>query len=470
MDQGKWPRWYPLFLPSFFETTRVLAPPNGWCIQEPERLMRERAKKEWLTCANCRKWRKAALFGESVSGAKCPDCDTGTLQPMVLTDEQCYWHQDNREQAEEQGEKAKKQWLQEMAVTAEDAWQVSGFVMFNDACREWVNSTVDRNPVRKGKIYRETGEIHGAGGEDGRCYIKGCNVDHRQDETPFWVWEEPLLGVEYSVGVDPSEGIGQDYSVIFVNKIGKFGQPDEQVAVWRDNHTKPKELAFYCNVIGRWYNDALMCIEYNVYQTVGDDVLIFYQYPNVFRWKHLDSLHPLSGKWHWYTKVNTKAYLHQTGVDWLLSHTWVIRSANFAEEMTTYRKEEADSRTFGAEETFHDDELLAGLISLYCAHEMDCDEGGRVRVPGVVEVQKPARYRCYCQTCRYGETVDSEGKWPWVCDNPEREYRCPQCGSIQLKAISLEIQLPNSLGFEGLMTLMGKKPEGQPYEPRIEDL
>jgi len=390
---------------------------------------------------------------------------------MVLNDDQCFWHQDNREQAEEQGEKAKKQWLQEQAVTGEEAFQVSGYVMFNDSCREWVGSTIDNSPRRKGKIYRETGEIHGAGGLEGRCYVNGCNVDHRHDETPYTEWEEPQPDRLYTIGVDVSEGIGQDYSVIFVNKIGRaLGEPDEQVALWRDNHTKPKELAFYCNVIGLWYNQAMMCIEYNTYQTTGDDVVYVYQYPNVFRWKNKETINPLTHKWHWWTKVNTKAYLHQTAVDWLLSRAWVIRSANYAKEMTTYRKEEFDTRSFGAEEGFHDDELIAGMIALYCSHELDCDEVGRVRVPSLVEVQKPARYRCYCNSCRYGEAIDPDGKWPWVCDNPEREYRCPSCGSIRLVAVSLEIQQQASLGYEGLMSLMGKRPEGVACEPRMEDL
>jgi hypothetical protein len=478
LDLGKWPKWYPLFLPSFFETTRVLAPPSGWHIQEPERVMRERTKKEWCRCNNpeCGKYKKGVLLGEPVAGSACPDCKVGTLVPMMLTDGQCFWHQDNREQAEAQGEKAKKQWKQEQCVTSEEAWQVSGYVMFNDACREWVNSTISHDPIKKGKIYRDTGEVHGARPktkEDDRqvCYVPSCNVDHRHDETPLSVWEEPHPGRQYVVGVDVSEGIGQDFSVIFVNKVGRTaGEPDEQAAVWRDNRTKPKELAFYCNVIGRWYNDAMMCIEYNTYQTTGDDIIYVYQYPNVFRWKNKEVINPLTHKWHWWTKVNTKSYLHQTAVDWLLSRAWIIRSPNFAKEITTYRKEEFDSRVFGAESGFHDDEAMAGMISLYCAHELDCDQSGRVRVPSLVEVQRPARYRCYCGSCRFGESRDSDGGWSWVCDNPDREYRCPECGSIQLRAIPLETPHDSSLDFDGVMAMMGKRPEGQAQEVSVDYL
>ena len=437
MDQGKWPRWYPLFLPSFFETTRVLAPPQGWKLPHAEFALQERVKKEWVKCGNCGRHRKATLFGESVADTLCPECNAGKLMPLALTDEQLYWHQDKREQDEEQGQKAVRQFKQELAVTAEECWQASGYVLFNDACREWMQATVEECPLKKGKLYRESSEIHGADARNkGRCYIKGCNVDHRHDETPLWVWKEPEPGAEYCIGVDVSEGIGEDYSVIFVNKVGRRGAPDEQVAVWRDNHTKPKELAFYANVLGRWYNEALMCVEYNTYQTTGDDLIYKYNYPNVFRWKHLDSVHPLGQKWHWWTKVNTKAYLHQTAVDYLLSHSWIIRSRNFAEETTVYEKDEAASRSFGATEGCNDDELMAGMISLYCSHETDCDETGRVRVPSQIEQDEPAKWAMTCS---------KDPEHTWGSANPETEYRCPYegCGSIRFTAKHLEMPDPS---------------------------
>jgi hypothetical protein len=310
-------------------------------------------------------------------------------------------------------------------VTSEESWQVSGYVLFSDACRDWMTETIEEFPLKKGKIYRDNGEIHGADPlRKGRCFVPTCNVDHRHDDTPFWVWEEPIKGATYSIAVDVSEGIGEDYSVIFVNKIGGPHRPDEQVAVFRDNHTYPKDLAFYANVIGKWYNYGEMAVEYNTYQTTGDDLLYVYHYPNVYRWKHKDKINPMSQTWHWWTKPNTKAYLHQTAVDWLLSHCWIIRSKNFFEETTTYRKEEYASRSFGAASNCNDDELMAGMISLYTAHELDCDETGRIQVPVGIEESAPARYRMTCLKCK---TV-------WGAANPEKEYRCPNeaCQSIRI--------------------------------------
>ena len=427
LDAGKWPKWYPVFIPTFFETTRVLAPPNGWTIPHKEFALKERIKKEWVRCNSslCGRYHKAVVMEQSMIGAVCPECKAGKLMPLVLTDEQLYWHQDRREQAEEQGVNAVKKLKQEHAVTSEESWQVSGYVLFNDACREWMSETIEEFPLKKGKIYRDNGEIHGSDPlRKGRCFVPTCNVDHRHDDTPFWVWEEPIKGATYSIAVDVSEGIGEDYSVIFVNKIGGPHRPDEQVAVFRDNHTYPKDLAFYANVIGKRYNYGEMCVEYNTYQTTGDDLLYVYHYPNVYRWKHKDKINPMSQTWHWWTKPNTKAYLHQTAVDWLLSHCWVIRSKNFFEETTTYRKEEYASRSFGAASNCNDDELMAGMIALYTAHELDCDETGRIQVPVGIEESAPARYKMTCLKCK---TV-------WGAANPEKEYRCPNeaCQSIRI--------------------------------------
>lgn len=448
-------KWYPLFLPWFFETTRVLAPPQGWTLPKHETQLRERIATEWGRCdlEKCAQYRLLKYYPKE---AECPECHSGAMQPVVLTDEQLFWHQDNREYAEAQGIMSAKLFAQEQASTAEESFQVTGYNLFNEACREWMNLTI-RDPIKQGKIYK-TGEIHGADRHNqGHCYVKDCNADHRREDVHFQVWEEPIPEQEYCIGVDVSEGIGEDYSSIFVNKVGKHGAPDEQVAVWRDNRTGPKELAFYCNVIGRWYNCGMMCIEYNTYQTTGDDVLYVYHYPNIFRWKHKDKANPMSQTWHWWTKVNTKAYLHQTAQDWLQSRVWVIRSSNFLHEVMVYKKDEADSRSFGAEQGFHDDELLSGMIALYCAHELDCDNTGRVLIPSKAEpTAAMGRWQMECESCHH----------LWGADNPENEYRCPNCNSVKLKGQRVSApKVEGGVSWEKSMALMAHRDPAKPTEP-----
>lgn len=421
-------RWYPLFLPWFFETTRFLPPPRGWSAKSQEEGMRERVAKEWVRCDNaeCRQYHEAFQHGEHRQEATCPSCGRGVLHPVILEDGQLYWKEVERVNAEGSGITAHKKHLAEMTTTAEQSFQIAGYAVFDEECDAWVESTVEP-PKFSGFIDRR-GEFHAVAGRDKWdrrfCRVQGCTADHAWDDETFVVWEMPLDGFEYAVGVDVSEGIGQDYSVIFVNKLGRHGAPDEQVALWRDNHTNPKELAFYCNVIGRMYNNALMCIEYNTYQTTGDDVLYLYQYTNIFRWKHKDSTNPLSNKWHWWSKYGTKHLLWHTARHWLRAKMWAVRSENFQAEMKTFQKDEADDNQASHARGFHDDELMAGFISLYCPHEMDTDiRTGYIPAPQRAIEQGPLDWAWVCQSC--GHLFDG--------GRPEEEYRCPKCHSIRLE-------------------------------------
>jgi len=82
-------------------------------------------------------------------------------------------------------------------------------------------------------------------GLEGRCYVNGCNVDHRHDETPYTEWEEPQPDRLYTIGVDVSEGIGQDYSVIFVNRLGgPLASRNEQVAFGETTTPSQKNWLF----------------------------------------------------------------------------------------------------------------------------------------------------------------------------------------------------------------------------------
>lgn len=172
------------------------------------------------------------------------------------------------------------------------------------------------------------------------------------------VWETPQDGKRYTVGVDVSEGIGIDYSVAFVNLVGEGPNPDEQVATLRSNRIDPIYLAKACDWLGRWYNDALMCVEYNGVGKLTADVLVFqYHYPNLYRWKHVDSRKPLSKKWHWFTNADSKRRLGDMAEETLASGGWRIRSENFWREW--------NARKNGTHP--YSDEIDAGMIALYCS-------------------------------------------------------------------------------------------------------
>lgn len=86
--------------------------------------------------------------------------------------------------------------------------------------------------------------------------LRPVRMDAWPDLDPggkLYVWEWPQLGEEYGIGVDPSEGVGQDYSVISVIKKATPWHPDVQVAEWASNKVGPHDLWSFVYAIGNVY-------------------------------------------------------------------------------------------------------------------------------------------------------------------------------------------------------------------------
>jgi len=261
------------------------------------------------------------------------------------------------------------------------------------------------------------------------CHQSFCTIDHRWDDCILQIWEFPEKGALYVVGVDVAEGLGgeADYSVAWVNRVSQYpGGADVQVAMLRTNTIGPVELAQPVNFLGRWYNDALMVIEWNRFDSLATWVANYYQYPNVYRWKHPDSLKPLSNKLHWNTQSNTKARLWQWGVQGMRSREWIIQAREFADEMLTFQKDSYEDRTGSAEYGFHDDVVMAALIAYYGSHDSDFDPNfGAIKpsVPEGVMIGQSA-YTLECQRCH--------AQYPVA--NPEELKICKECGCRLFRA------------------------------------
>lgn len=429
-------KWLPLFLPWFFEKTRVLAPPGGWVAQQPELDMQKRVRTEWVRCDNpkCLRWEQALHEQEHREGGTCRFCGQGTLYSYDLTDSQLAWMWNERMNAGTDSKSAKLL-KQEFASTANEAFQITGFAVFPDDVLEFVNSTC-RPPLAVGNL-----DVHGAfhgvrhiiKNESGypvssTCWCEGCSKDHRWDDAPLKIWEWPIPGREYVLGADVAEGLGgdADYSVAWVNRVGTPGSPDVHVATYRSNTIDPIGFSAPLNFIGRMFNTALMSIEVNKFDACAHAVRFNYQYPNLFRWKHYDSMNVLSNKVHWVTQYNTKPRLWQTGKRWLLGRQWVIQDEDCLEEMKTFQKDAYDDRGGSAGTGFYDDLIMAALIALYTSHDVDFDEAtGTVPLRGQVadgSLISVGEFEMQCSRCR--------SRWEADFISP----RCPQCDSLMVVA------------------------------------
>ena len=111
--------------------------------------------------------------------------------------------------------------------------------------------------------------------------------------------------------------------------------------------------------------------------------------------------------------------------------------------MTTFVKEDYEGRKVGHDVNEHDDALMASLISLYCAHELDCDSSTNY-IPSPSTYGSAAQdhkdWICTCVSCL--AEFESTG--------PGEYYRCParspdgtiECGSVRLNWKRKVEQLP----------------------------
>jgi len=427
MDLGDFAEWRPIFIPWFFEKKRVLAPPKGWKPDAKSVSLAGRVADEWVICPQCGTVRESNYGGSSLVNQVCSKCDRGHFNSYKLTNEQlCWYHKEwiNRERKKDGGASLKTL-KEEMATTAQESFQLSGTQIFDEDCQEWVNTCI-RKPVVTGYL-DERGYFHGVrenASQKHECVQEWCGVDHTFDvHKPVQIWEWPKANEEYVIGVDVAEGIGQDYSVAFVNRKGRGQNSDVQVAMLRSNQIDAMEFAKPVVQLGYMYNEAMLSIEYN-YPTCADTVRIQYQYPNLYRWVHEDANRIFSNKWHWKTQSNNKPKLWQTGRRWLRGRQWVIRSETFLYEMKRFQKIGTEDKKAGAAPSFHDDVILAGLISLYTGHNLDSDEAltASIRPPTNADNAQTADWLLTCLICNS----------TWGSSTPDKQL-CPNCNSFMVK-------------------------------------
>lgn len=427
MDLGDQAHWHPVFFPVFMEKTRVLAPPQGWIPEEPEIKMREQAGAEWVLCDNakCNKWRPSTQRRVSIIDTMCPACNVGTLKPYRLSDDQLCWLQQQRVNAKD--EASFKIYKEELAMTATDCWQAPGLSVFPIDVRELI-ARLAAHPRYAGKL-DERGLFHAVANHETRqCYQEWCTVDHSFEiNAPMEVWEPPKLDARYFIGVDVSGGNGgeADYSVVWINRLGDGPNPDVQVAKYRSNEIAPYELAGVVNFLGRWYNEAEVAVEYNTFQTVGDNLLQYYVYPAVFKWRWPETGLRLSKSFHFVTNSKTKPLIVQNLIRYIRQKMFIPRSHNFAGEINNFRKEYIDAAEQGAPTGLHDDEVMACAICLYCAHFTESADNIDIPRPKVDLTPETAPIAMSCDECN--------GKWGVESMDELAARRCPQCGNRRIR-------------------------------------
>lgn len=170
------------------------------------------------------------------------------------------------------------------------------------------------------------------------------------------VWEKPLKGFKYVMGIDPAEGHGGDNSVIEVFNA----HTGEQAAEFASNYISPDKLASLAIDIGTMYNKALAVVEVNNH---GHAVIqaMRPRYGNMYRREVIDRVtkekHDIIG---WLNNGTTKPLLVDNLEESVREKGIEIYSEALINEMKVFvQTDDANKKGFGAEGTAKDDRVIA---------------------------------------------------------------------------------------------------------------
>lgn len=192
---------------------------------------------------------------------------------------------------------------------------------------------------------------------------------------PMWklfVWEWPEDNELYGIGVDTSDGIGEDWSVIEVFRKGRFGRPHAQVAEFASPYIKANQLWDMALTLGTMYStfhhrigrrvQCRICVECRGNGEKTQDELKKRGWRNFHPWKKLDNRKRLTNdKIHkegvftnvWYRSMMMDTLLTQIDEKSLELHSpWLIN------EFETLERDPEEKSARAAYNT-HDDRVMA---------------------------------------------------------------------------------------------------------------
>jgi len=256
-EAGELANLVPIFLPWFLGED--LYPTKGWLRRRPVPVG----------------WSPGEMVLEHARAAKVFVSQTDRLRRVLgreweMSREQMWFYQ-----VEYDNHKRRRQvpiFLSEMPANPQEAFQSSNPTVFEpDVMARLVRQT--QSSI--GRAYQLTGgEIglaydlgrvgervqltcrNGAGQLEGEFELGELDLEGWPDRDPqgrLYIWEPPQRGESYGIGVDPSEGVGEDSSVIQVVKRATPWHPDEQVAEWSSSVVGPHDLWAFVFAIAHYY-------------------------------------------------------------------------------------------------------------------------------------------------------------------------------------------------------------------------
>jgi hypothetical protein len=196
-----------------------------------------------------------------------------------------------------------------------------------------------------------------------------CQPEYSFDDGDYKIWEEPKPDHIYTIGVDVSEGVGQDYSVAQVLDIT---DPLNIVhsASFASNRLSPYVFAEKLNQIARSWGRPFLCIERNKEGgQVVDALWEVHKYDNIIHYTMDNDKRNAYQNLGIFCHTNSK-YTGITNMQYYVGTIKAFKSfdLNTVKEFETFvRKDTASNRSWGAKKGHNDDRIMAliwGLIVL----------------------------------------------------------------------------------------------------------
>jgi hypothetical protein len=172
------------------------------------------------------------------------------------------------------------------------------------------------------------------------------------------IWLPKKLGEKYYIGVDASEGLKQDYSVVEI-----LDSQCRQVAEFRSNTVKPYKLAEVVNAIGKYFNNGFLVVEKaSAGHTVLDRLRHDYKYLNMYKHKEYDYRGKAKKKIGFLTSEKSKSMIINDLVEVIETNNILINSKNVLEEMKVFV---VNGSKMGAMQGRHDDTIMSLAMALH---------------------------------------------------------------------------------------------------------
>lgn len=180
-----------------------------------------------------------------------------------------------------------------------------------------------------------------------------------QSKQHLQIWHTPKIGMKYYIGVDSSEGLGQDSSVIEV-----YDEEGVQCCEYRNNKVEPYRFAQICYEIGLYYNYGHLIVEKaSGGHTVVDKLKNEYHYANMHKAKMYDDRGRSKRKVGFMTTSKTKPLIINMLREGFNEGQILINSGTSLEEMKTYVMDSKGS--MNAIIGQHDDTVMANAMAIY---------------------------------------------------------------------------------------------------------